>query len=326
MGEAQQPRLAARGRAPVARLELVDQRDLAARAGEQPGERRAERAGADDDGVGHAPDATVGRAVIAADLPPRIDAGDSVRGAPIVAVRTGAPNAPVRVLVTGSIHGNETAGPRGDRAAAADRPAGRRAGVDRAQRQPRRGEGAARARTPAASTSTATSRAAGAAAGGAFDTYFPGREAGSEPETKALMRLVAADPARDLDPLPPAHAAGEPRPGRRPRDRPPLRAPRRPPRHDAAELPRDRHRLAEPRVPRHERVRGRAAGGRAEPRRRAAARDGGARASRAAGSGARRRAAAQAADRLLADPVRRPARGARCATTRGATTASRPPA
>src|SRR4051794_41339111 len=43
-------------------------------------------------------------------LPPRLEGGRSVRGTPIVAVRRGAADAPVRVLVTGSIHGTEPAG------------------------------------------------------------------------------------------------------------------------------------------------------------------------------------------------------------------------
>jgi N-acetylmuramoyl-L-alanine amidase len=127
--------------------------------------------------------------VIAADLPPRIDAGDSVRGAPIVAARSGPPQAPVRVLVTGSIHGNETAGRRViARLRRTDAPAGVQVwtvrtlnpdgvkagtrqnarGVDLNRNFPRRWRGGGRA----------------------FDTYFPGRAAGSEPETKALMRLV----------------------------------------------------------------------------------------------------------------------------------------
>src|SRR4051794_41781779 len=43
-------------------------------------------------------------------LPPRLEGGRSVRGTPIVAVRSGAADAPVRLLVTGSIHGTEPAG------------------------------------------------------------------------------------------------------------------------------------------------------------------------------------------------------------------------
>ena len=43
-------------------------------------------------------------------LPQRIEAGHSVNGRKIVAVRTGPSNAPVRILVSGSIHGTEPAG------------------------------------------------------------------------------------------------------------------------------------------------------------------------------------------------------------------------
>src|SRR5690348_14529377 len=42
--------------------------------------------------------------------PSRILAGHSVRGRAIVAVRVGAADAPVRVLVVGDVHGNEPAG------------------------------------------------------------------------------------------------------------------------------------------------------------------------------------------------------------------------
>src|SRR5918994_3079283 len=41
-----------------------------------------------------------------------IDAGESVRGRPIVAHRQGEQDAPTRVLVVGQIHGEETAGRR----------------------------------------------------------------------------------------------------------------------------------------------------------------------------------------------------------------------
>ena len=52
-------------------------------------------------------------ATLAAPAPPdgpRVVGGASVRGEPIVAVRSGEPSAPVTVLVTGSIHGTEPAG------------------------------------------------------------------------------------------------------------------------------------------------------------------------------------------------------------------------
>jgi murein peptide amidase A len=43
-------------------------------------------------------------------LPPRFEAGRSVDGRRIVAVRRGRADAPMRLLVTGSTHGTESAG------------------------------------------------------------------------------------------------------------------------------------------------------------------------------------------------------------------------
>ena len=95
----------------------------------------------------------------------------------------------MKLLVVGSVHGNEHAG---------------RAVVARLRRsKPPRGtalwliedlnpDGPPRApaRTRTVSTSTATSPTAGRRTGGPFDTYHSGASAGSEPETQALERFV----------------------------------------------------------------------------------------------------------------------------------------
>ena len=115
--------------------------------------------------------------------------GRSAQGRPLRVVRTGDPAAPARVLVVGSIHGNETAGhaviarlrrtrpPRGVQlwTVVTANPDGVRAGtrqnargVDLNRNFPFRWSGGGRP----------------------FDTYFPGRAAASEPETRALRRLV----------------------------------------------------------------------------------------------------------------------------------------
>jgi hypothetical protein len=129
----------------------------------------------------------MGRMIAA--LPPQIDAGHSVQGRNIVAVRRGDPGAPVRVLVAGSIHGNETAGQAVVvRLRRRRPPAGMQVwtvrtlnpdGVRRGTRQNARGVDLNR---------NFPRRWRGG--GRAFDTYFPGPRAGSEPETSALMRLV----------------------------------------------------------------------------------------------------------------------------------------
>jgi len=112
--------------------------------------------------------------------------GHSAQGRELRAERVGAADAPVQVLVVGDVHGDEPAGEaivRALRAVSLDgvafwlvrtaNPDGRAAhtrgnarGVDLNRNFPYRW------------------------ARGARGTYYPGRAAGSEPETQAIMRLV----------------------------------------------------------------------------------------------------------------------------------------
>ena len=115
--------------------------------------------------------------------------GRSADGRAITATRIGAANAPIRILVVGSIHGDEPAGHRVIRTLRRSSPpdgvqlwlvrtanpdgAARRTrqnarGVDLNRNFPRRWRGGGRP----------------------FDTFFPGRRAASEPETRAVQRLV----------------------------------------------------------------------------------------------------------------------------------------
>jgi hypothetical protein len=115
--------------------------------------------------------------------------GESVEGRPLKVARAGDPGAPVRVLVVGSIHGNETAG---------------HAVIARLRRlEPPLGVQLRLVRTanPDGVRHGTRENARGvdlnrnfpfrwAGGGRPFDTYFPGRSPASEPETRALRRLV----------------------------------------------------------------------------------------------------------------------------------------
>ena len=247
--------------------------------------------------------------------------GHSAEHRPLTATRVG--EGPVKVLVVGSIHGNETAG-RAVLAAAPARAAARRAsscgwcdsanpdGV-RARHAPERPRGRPQ---PQLRPPLARRRAA-------VRHLLPGPARVLRAGVAGGAAARAADPARGHRLLPPAPAAREPVRRRRRADRARLRAPRRAARAHPAELPRHRDELAEPPLPGHERVRGRAAGRAARRRRRRGA-------TRAAvlaagrGRGGRRRRLPPA-DRVAQDPLRRRPPRPDARATRAATTASTPP-
>jgi protein MpaA len=112
--------------------------------------------------------------------------GHSVEGRRITAERVGEANAPVKVLVVGDVHGNEPAGEaivarlrsvKVDGVAFYLVRTGNPDGRARGTRQNARGVDLNRNFPHRWAT-------------GARGTYYPGRAAGSEPETKAIMRLV----------------------------------------------------------------------------------------------------------------------------------------
>jgi N-acetylmuramoyl-L-alanine amidase len=132
-------------------------------------------------------DATVPRVLALAAAAALLLFGHSADHQPLRAERVG--EGPVKVLVVGSIHGNETAGRAViSRLRRATPPAGVELwlvdtvnpdGVRRGTRQNARGVDLNR---------NFGRRWAGG--GRAFDTYFPGRSAFSEPESRAVRRLV----------------------------------------------------------------------------------------------------------------------------------------
>ena len=124
--------------------------------------------------------------------------GRSVLDRPLTLTRSGAPDAPVRVLVVGSIHGNETAGHAViARLRALEPPAGVQLWLVRTANP----DGALTG-TPQNARGVDLNRNfpfRWRGGGRAFDTYFPGRRAASEPETRAVRRLVeTVDPTLTL--------------------------------------------------------------------------------------------------------------------------------
>jgi N-acetylmuramoyl-L-alanine amidase len=131
-------------------------------------------------------------ATLAATAPPdgpRVVGGESVRREPIVAVRSGEATAPVTVLVTGSIHGTEPAGLAVIRRLRRLTPP---EGVQVWTVRTVNPDGLARGRRQNARGVDLNRNFPWSWRGGGepFDGYYPGPRAASEPETRALMRIV----------------------------------------------------------------------------------------------------------------------------------------
>jgi N-acetylmuramoyl-L-alanine amidase len=116
-------------------------------------------------------------------------AGHSAHGTPIHAVRTGTADAPVKVLAVGDIHGNEQAGRAVIRRLRASTPP---AGVQVWTVASANPDGEARGTRHNARGVDLNRNFPfrWRATGRAWDTYFPGRAAASEPETRAMQRLI----------------------------------------------------------------------------------------------------------------------------------------
>jgi murein peptide amidase A len=112
--------------------------------------------------------------------------GHSVQDRPIVAMRVGDPAAPVHVLVVGDVHGNEPAG----EAIVARLKRARLSGVAFWLVRTANPDGRARDTRQNARGVDLNRNFPYRWAGARPGTYFPGPRAASEPETRALMRLV----------------------------------------------------------------------------------------------------------------------------------------
>ena len=158
MRAADQPRLAARRRAGVAGLELVDEHDLLALARQPPGQGGPEDTGTDDhDAHGVLVCRSMHLAAVTAVAAAVF--GHSAEGAPLKVVSQGSAERQGR-RARRRLHPRQRARRgAGGRSTATDAAAGRGAHAHRAHRQP--DGAAARATTRAASTSTATSPQAG---------------------------------------------------------------------------------------------------------------------------------------------------------------------
>jgi murein peptide amidase A len=113
--------------------------------------------------------------------------GRSVEGRPLTAVRIGDPQAPRRVLVVGSVHGDEPGGRRVTRALLRRRPP---AGVQWWIVRDLNPDGASRGARTNAHGVDLNRNFPHRWRPGARGRYWPGRRAGSEPETRWAMRLT----------------------------------------------------------------------------------------------------------------------------------------
>ncbi|HWK27063.1 MAG TPA: M14 family zinc carboxypeptidase [Solirubrobacter sp.] len=113
--------------------------------------------------------------------------GHSVQGREIRATRVGEAGAPVNVLVVGDVHGDE---PAGEAIVAALRRASRPAGVTFWLVRTANPDGRAAGTRHNARGVDLNRNFPWRWRAGTRGVYFPGPRAGSEPETRALMRLV----------------------------------------------------------------------------------------------------------------------------------------
>src|ERR1700748_3069521 len=112
--------------------------------------------------------------------------GHSVQHRPIVAQRVGDPDAPVKVLVVGDVHGNEPAG----EAIVARLARQSLSGVEFYLVRTANPDGRARDTRQNARGVDLNRNFPYRWAAGPRGTYYPGPRAASEPETRALMTLV----------------------------------------------------------------------------------------------------------------------------------------
>jgi protein MpaA len=112
--------------------------------------------------------------------------GHSVEQRPIAVTRVGDPAAQIRVIVVGDVHGNERAGERIVARLARSRPGGVRMWLVRSANP----DGAAAGTRSNARGVDLNRNFPYRWRAGPHGTFYPGPAAASEPETRAVMRLV----------------------------------------------------------------------------------------------------------------------------------------